>query len=180
MTAHAMNSDRERCLAVGMDGYLSKPIDPALLFAVVEQQSDGSVSQIAVGSAGSALPLAAAASADVAPKMFDEDALLERVSGDHKLMIEVIRLFLDDLPARLVAIESAVKAGNAEAIRTTSHALKGAAGNLSVEALVEAARVLERIGADVRLHAAEAAWKQLSIEAASVGDILRRHAAAAA
>ncbi len=37
MTAHAMNSDRERCLAAGMDGYLSKPIDPAMLFTVVEQ-----------------------------------------------------------------------------------------------------------------------------------------------
>ena len=36
MTAHSMSGDRERCLAAGMDGYLSKPIQPAELFAVLE------------------------------------------------------------------------------------------------------------------------------------------------
>jgi CheY-like chemotaxis protein len=37
MTAHAMKGDRERCLAAGMDGYLSKPIRPQELDSVLEQ-----------------------------------------------------------------------------------------------------------------------------------------------
>jgi CheY-like chemotaxis protein len=37
MTAHAMKGDDARCLAAGMDGYLSKPIDPDELFDVIEQ-----------------------------------------------------------------------------------------------------------------------------------------------
>jgi PAS domain S-box-containing protein len=36
MTAHTMNGDRERCIAAGMDGYLSKPLDPQKLYAAVE------------------------------------------------------------------------------------------------------------------------------------------------
>ena len=39
MTAHVMSGDRERCLAAGMDGYLSKPIQPSELFAVLEDLS---------------------------------------------------------------------------------------------------------------------------------------------
>ena len=163
MTAHALNRDRERCLAAGMDGYLSKPIDPAMLFAVVEQDGSG---------AGVRAALAERVT-------FDEGALLERVSGSHDLMTDVIRVFLEDLPMRLAAINEAVAGRNAEALRAAAHALKGAAGNLSAAGLFEAAGVLERIGAESRMDAAEAAWRQLSVEAGNVIDVLRRHSTSA-
>ena len=51
MTAHAMKSDRERCLAAGMDGYLSKPINPPSLFAAVEHRDGGSFQTPAAESA---------------------------------------------------------------------------------------------------------------------------------
>jgi CheY-like chemotaxis protein len=158
MTAHAMNSDRERCLAAGMDGYLSKPIDPAMLFTVVEHDSAGGI-QTSV----------------VTPVTFDEAGLRKRLSGDHELMTDVICVFLEDLPMRLAAIRSAVTDRNAEGLRTAAHALKGAAGNLSAGGLFEAARVLERIGAESRMDASEGAWRQLSVEASNVIDVMRRH-----
>jgi two-component system, sensor histidine kinase and response regulator len=39
LTAHAMEGDRERCLAAGMDGYISKPIQPEVLFAVLAEHT---------------------------------------------------------------------------------------------------------------------------------------------
>jgi len=158
MTAHAMNSDRERCLAAGMDGYLSKPIDPATLFAVVEQQGDGERSATTVAGATT----------------FDEAALRGRVSGDEQLMTELIRLFLEDLPARLAAIDAAVTSGNAGELHKAAHALKGSAGTMATGRLFNSAHLLERIGAESRMDAAEAAWSELAIEARAVTGALRQ------
>jgi signal transduction histidine kinase/CheY-like chemotaxis protein len=165
MTAHALKSDREKCLAAGMDGYLSKPIDPLILFAVVEQEG------IDVGVGGGAGGEPAAATL----LTFDEEALRCRVSGDEQLMTDVIRVFLEDLPIRLAAIKDAVTGRNAVDLRAAAHALKGAAANLSAGGLFEAASVLERVGAEGRMDAAEAAWRRLSVEASNVIDVLRRH-----
>jgi signal transduction histidine kinase/DNA-binding NarL/FixJ family response regulator len=160
MTAHAMTSDRDRCLAAGMDGYLSKPIDPAMLFSVVEAGSDGEV--VPAPSAGAVT--------------FDEEALRHRLSADDALMTEVIHLFLDDLPVRLAAIGEAVTARNAEGLRAAAHAVMGAAANLSAIRLFDAAGVLERAAAESRMDAVAAAWAQVSLEASLVGDALRHHA----
>jgi two-component system, sensor histidine kinase len=167
MTAHAMNADRERCLAGGMDGFLSKPIEPHRLFAVVEGEAIA---------AGSVLPPGAATLSSVDGQVtFDADALRRRLSGNRHLMAGVIRVFLEDLPLRMAAIHDAVTRRDAKALSAAAHALKGAAGNLSAGGLFEAAHVLERIANESHMDAAEAAWRQLSVEASHVIDQLRRH-----
>jgi len=160
MTAHALNGDRERCLAAGMDGYLPKPIEPEMLYAVVEQ------------TIADARPQTPAPRFD--ETVIDEAALRHRVAGDEDLLATVVRMFLDDCPVRLAAIRSAVQRRDPEAVRTTAHALKGAAGNLGAVGLFEAASTLERLAAESRMDAAEAAWRRLSAESVNVIDALRR------
>jgi len=141
-----------------------------MLFTVIEQPSSAK--------AAAAPPSAALAAPQPGNKaLFDESALSMRVGGDHGLMCEVIRVFLEDSPSRLAAINAAVEARDAEAIRTSAHAFKGAAGNLGANGLFEAAAVLERIGQEGRIDAAEAARRRLQMEAANVVDALRRYEA---
>ena len=141
MTAHAMRGDREKCLAGGMDGYISKPIQPSELYAEIERCH---------ADRGGTVPMSNHDEAKHDQPQFeqiDRKSLLERVEGDQALLAEMIHLFQEDAPRLLASMRTALQAGDLGAMERSAHSLKGAASNLSaLRAAAGALRVEDAAG----------------------------------
>jgi len=161
VTAHAMEGDRERCLAAGMDGYVSKPLRVGELFQVVaELLPPRETASVA------AAPIASPA----VPK--DLEPALEAVGGDAALLGNIVLLFLEQCPMLTAKIRMAIQAGDGETVVAAAHTLGGSLSVLSATRVLDAARQVEHLGASGDRAALEAAYAALEQELAGVMPLL--------
>jgi CheY-like chemotaxis protein len=151
LTAHAMSGDRDRCLAAGMDAYLSKPLQIEQLRAVIAQ----------------CLALAPAKHAPAAAT-WNRAQALARVSGDETVLREIVDLFLKDTPSVLTDIQSAAAVRDAERAKRATHRLRGSASFFEAAALTEAARRVETAFEEKRFDYVDEAVAALAREAAAL------------
>ena len=156
MTANAMEGDREKCLAAGMDDFLTKPVRIEELEAVLERN-------VPVRLPSPPLPDTPRSYATVNP---DSLARLRelRTPGEPDPVAEIIGLFLDQTPAYLQSLKTACEEKDHEALKKTAHTLKGSCGNLGVEQMAAGCKELELIARQGTLSSAKKLVAQLEKE----------------
>ncbi|MEN8216947.1 MAG: response regulator [Pseudomonadota bacterium] len=138
MTAHAMSGDKEKCLAAGMNDYITKPIDETQLWSTLGKWIAAKVRDV--------MPVK---SDHVDEQLPDElpginiAAGLKRMLGNRKLYHKLLRHFYRDYRDVSKKINEALQNGDFKTARYLVHTIKGTAGNLSIDILYETSRTLE-------------------------------------
>jgi CheY-like chemotaxis protein/HPt (histidine-containing phosphotransfer) domain-containing protein len=145
MTAHAMEGDREKCLAAGMDDYVSKPLRSDTLEAALERCIPGAAN----GAAAAATAAGGNGHGPDAEGAVDRSVLLalsEMSDEDDDLLRDLIELFLEQTPPQLLALRQAAEAADADALREAAHAMRGSSVTLGAGRMTGLCRDLEALG----------------------------------
>jgi CheY-like chemotaxis protein/nitrogen-specific signal transduction histidine kinase len=135
VTAHAMKGDEQRCLAAGMDDYISKPLQVDTLVMVLNRWV-----RMALGDANGSTAAVSPLDADVIQGLRDLD------DGNNEVLAELIQVFCEDAPTHLQGLRQAATRGDCRVLAQHAHGLKGSSSNLGAHVIAGLCDRLEKIG----------------------------------
>jgi CheY-like chemotaxis protein/HPt (histidine-containing phosphotransfer) domain-containing protein len=151
VTAHAMQGERERCLAAGMDDYLSKPFSLQQLASVVQRwiRTDRTTDDDGRSDA------APVPETQTSPGMDLEifNTLRELDPSNPDLFDDIVGTFLRDTPPRIAAIKTALARGDGPTVNRTAHGLKGSGGLIGAVRLASLCQEIESLSENGTLEA---------------------------
>jgi CheY-like chemotaxis protein len=142
MTAHAMQGDREKCLAAGMNDYLAKPVS----FQDVAEKLYRWLGPEGGGRSRRQQKREYAMSAEGELAVFDLETMLKRLLGDKNLARIVLEGFLQDIPQQMQALQEMLAGDDAAAAERQAHSIKGAAASVGGECMRAVAQEMEKAG----------------------------------
>ena len=147
MTAHTLSEERERCVAAGMDDFVTKPIDPAALLAALVRHIPADAAT--AGASGTVPPASTSAPAADPVELpplpgIDTDAGLRRMMGKRHFYRKILGDFLQRFDGNERVIATALADDNREEARRQVHSVKGLAASIGAQALSDAAAQLEQ------------------------------------
>ncbi|GAB5442703.1 MAG: hypothetical protein Fues2KO_30520 [Fuerstiella sp.] len=156
MTAHAMKGDRERCLAGGMDGYITKPATREQLVAEIErlmqtEPSDSSLQQTSEEHS-------------VDSQVFDRAKALQQVDGDEDLLRELIGMHRGAISEVVQEIGEAVRQSETNVVGQKAHSLKGTMSILAATEAYNAAKTLEAVATNAEADEVQQCYERLQNE----------------
>jgi signal transduction histidine kinase/CheY-like chemotaxis protein len=161
MTANAMETTRRKCLAIGMDDFITKPIKPEVLAERLFPWLGVSIDAGIADDIGAEAPVPRAS-------YWNRAQALQFVGGDSELLHDMMGLFLQRNTPLLLRVDAAIQARDAGALCEAAHAYKGAVNHFAAVGVREIALALEKAGRNNNLDGIDDLWELLLNEAASL------------
>jgi CheY-like chemotaxis protein len=179
MTASAMPGDREKCLEAGMDDYLSKPVRPEEVRAVIERWAEKAALDLAAGAKDNAHASATIMANTDTPMndipVIDEERFNEFSDGDPANLVELATLYVNQTTKQMEQLQAAIAKADAPTVRAVTHSCAGASATCGFKRIVLPLRELEEQSAAGNLTNATTLCQSIVREFAAVKTALAPH-----
>jgi two-component system, sensor histidine kinase and response regulator len=167
LTANALIGDREKCLAAGMDDYISKPFGQGRIAKTLETWIPGNRQtqpQLIAESIRRETPL---------PERFQDiridSAALDNIrslqaDGEDDILTKIIEIFINNTPSQLIKMGQAIKDKEVTEVRNLAHSLKSSSANLGANSLSELLKDMEEKGRQNNLQGADELFTRIKSE----------------